>query len=284
MQAEGNLFSQSLSVKEFKMLKEFIENSCGIKLTDTKKSMVEGRLRKRIRALGLTGYGEYLDFVFSKEEDDAEYVHLIDVITTNKTDFFREPAHFNLLTKDILPDFSQRLGLGTSETLNVWSSASSTGEEPYTLAMVLSEFFGAKGNFRVYATDISTRVLQTGHRAVYTEEKAKDIPYDLKKKYLLKSKNRHDQLVRFRPEIRGKVKFGRNNLKGDSYILPCKMDIIFCRNVIIYFDAPTQEAILNKICSYLKPGGFLFMGHSESVHSMPSLPISSYAPTVYKRS
>jgi len=277
-----NIFSQQLTEKDFTRLKSFIESSCGIKLSDNKKSMVEGRLRKRIKVLGLHGYSEYLQYVLDEDKDCTEQLHLIDVITTNKTDFFREPKHFELMTSTVLPMLSEKYGLGHSETLNVWSSASSTGEEPYTLAMVLAEFFGVNGNFNIFATDINTSVLQIGKKAVYTEEKANDIPMDLKKKYMLRSKKREDKLVRFKPEIRGKVRFGRNNLKESKYILPVKVDIAFCRNVIIYFDTQTQEEILNRICSYIKPGGFLFMGHSESVHGM-SLPIKAFAPTVYIR-
>ena len=280
MSAEESIFSQKLSNREFELLKAFIHSSCGIKLSENKKNMVEGRLRKRIRALGLTGYSEYLDYALSGDEGSAEKLHLIDVITTNKTDFFREPNHFRLMSDRVLPFLSDKYGLGHSETLNVWSSASSTGEEPYTIAMVMAEYFGIDGNFTVYATDINTSVLETGRRAVYTEEKSGDIPFDYKLKYMLRSKNRNDRLLRFKPEVRRKVRFGRNNLKDSKYILPVKVDIAFCRNVIIYFDAPTQEEILNRICSYIKPGGFLFMGHSESIHGM-SLPIKSYAPTVY---
>ncbi|PLX68931.1 MAG: chemotaxis protein CheR [Denitrovibrio sp.] len=280
MAEDNNIFSQQLSSNDFALLKDFIEDSCGIKLSENKRSMVEGRLRKRIRALNLSGYKEYIDSVLKNGCDSAEQMHLIDVITTNKTDFFREPNHFTLMTEKILPYLSSNFNLGTQETLNVWSSASSTGEEPYTLAMVLAEYFGLGGNFNVFATDINTNVLQIAKKAVYTEEKSIDIPYEYKKKYMLRSKNRADKLVRFIPEIRSKTRFGRNNLKDAKYILPTQVDIAFCRNVIIYFDAKTQEEIIQKICSYIKPGGFLFMGHSESVHGM-KLPIRNYAPTVY---
>lgn len=279
MPVDETIFSQHLRNRDFRKLKEFIMESCGIRLNENKINMVEGRLRKRVKALGLSSYSEYIDYVFNSKEGGSEHYHLIDVITTNKTDFFRENNHFEMMQRNILPKLAST-GLGTAQQLSVWSCASSTGEEPYTIAMVLANFFGTDGNFKVYATDINTSVLRVGLKGVYTEEKAKDIPYDYKTKYLMRSKNRHDRLVRFKPEIRSKVKFDRNNLKNEEYIIPCKMDIIFCRNVIIYFDPPTQEAILNKICRYLKPGGFLLMGHSESVHSMV-LPIRNYAPTVY---
>jgi chemotaxis protein methyltransferase CheR len=282
MTSQENIFSQQLKHKDFVKLKDFIEDTCGIKLTENKKNMVEGRLRKRIKHLGYAGYDEYLKYVFESDENNPERLHLIDVITTNKTDFFREPNHFKLMTERILPHLSQTNGLGTEETLNVWSSASSTGEEPYTLAMVLAEFYGIRGNFNIFATDINTNVLQIGRKAVYSEEKSEDIPRDLQRKYMMRSINRSDRLLRFKPELRSKVRFGRNNLKDEKYILPVKVDIAFCRNVIIYFDQSTQERVLNTICSYIKPGGFLFMGHSESIHGM-TLPLKNYAPTVYVR-
>lgn len=275
----AGIFSKNLSSTDFSKLKTFIESSCGIKLTENKKNMVEGRLRKRVKALNLASYKEYLDYALDGGEESDEKKHLIDAITTNKTDFFRENNHFEMLSGRILPQFASA-GLGSYETLNVWSCASSTGEEPYTLAMVLSEYFGVGGKFRVIATDINTAVLNTAKKAIYSEEKAKGIPSYLVRKYMLRSKNREDRLVRFKPEIRSKVHFERNNLKSQQYVIPSQVDIAFCRNVIIYFDAKTQEEILNRICSYIKPGGFLFMGHSESIHGL-KVPVRNYAPTIY---
>ncbi|WP_303849460.1 protein-glutamate O-methyltransferase CheR [Seleniivibrio woodruffii] len=278
----SNIFSKKLEEKDFNRLKTFIESSCGIKLSENKKSMVEGRLRKRIKALGMDGYSEYVDFVFDGGRDSIEQTYLIDVITTNKTDFFRENNHFEMMSSKILPMLSEKGGLGHHRPLRVWSCASSTGEEPYTIAMVLAEYFGVNGKFSIFATDINTSVLSTAKRAIYTEDRARDIPYELKKKYLLRSKNPDDRLVRFRPEIRSKVKFARLNLKSSHYMLPESVDIVFCRNVLIYFDIKTQEEMLNRICSHMNPGGFLFMGHSESIHGL-RLPVKSYAPTIYIR-
>lgn len=244
--------------------------------------MVEGRLRKRLRYLGIGSYSEYISMVFNDTGGmaDREIFNLIDVITTNKTDFFREPKHFNYLSDSLLPAFAAD-GAGTKRCLNVWSSACSTGEEPYTIAMVLAEHFGIDGNFRVYASDISYSVLRKAVDAVYTEEKAAEIPLTLKKKYLMRSKKQHG-LVRFRREIREKVTFGRLNLMNSEYSLPAVMDVTFCRNVIIYFDTATQEKIINKICRNTASGGFLFLGHSESVHGM-DLPLDVMAPTIFKR-
>jgi chemotaxis protein methyltransferase CheR len=277
-----NIFHEKLKHKDFLKLKDYIESHCGIKLSETKSNMIEGRLRKRVKALGMKNYAEYIEYALNSGDDVCENYNLIDVITTNKTDFFREPNHFELMTKKILPYLHQNFDLGGREKLNVWSSASSTGEEPYTIAMVLAEYFGVGGNFNIFATDINTEVLKIGRKAVYKEQTARDIPIDLKKKYMLRSIDRAANLVRFKPEIRKKVNFGRNNLKSEKYTLPCKVDIAFCRNVIIYFDTKTQQEIINRICSYIKPGGFLFMGHSESIHGL-DLPIKNFAPTVYVR-
>ncbi len=273
------LYSQTLKKDEFNAIRRYIHDHCGIRLPDNKKNMVEGRIRKRLKALGMSTYREYLEYVFDEANPvcDREQLELIDAITTNKTDFFREVNHFNYMSSTVLRKLSDK-GIGINRTLNVWSSACSTGEEPYTIAMVLAEYFGIDGNFRIYATDINTAVLETARTAVYSRDKAEDIPYDLKKKYMLRSKDR--QRVRFIPAIREKVTFGRLNLMDSSYSLPAAMDIAFCRNVIIYFDHDTQYDIIRKICGNIIKGGYLFMGHSETVHGM-DLPLKTEAPTVF---
>jgi len=285
MDAELNcdIYSQKLSSDEFGIIQKYIQEKCGIRLPLTKKDMVEGRVRKRLKALSLSTYGEYIALVFNSADPGAEreQMNLIDTITTNKTDFFREPNHFEFLTDRLLPVL-ERTGLGSERTLNVWSSACSTGEEPYTLAMVLAEYFGPRGNFRVYASDISYSVLERAVKAVYTMDKAADIPDELKKKYMLRSKNNSSGLVRIKPELRQKVSFGRLNLMNDSYSLPVEMNVVFCRNVIIYFNHQTQYEIISKICRNIVQGGYLFLGHSESVHGM-ELPLNTVAPTVFCR-
>ncbi|MCD8554478.1 CheR family methyltransferase [Seleniivibrio sp.] len=278
-----DIYTQKLTSEEFGIIQTYIQEKCGIRLPLTKKDMVEGRIRKRLKALNLSTYGEYIALVFDSANPDAdrEQLNLIDTITTNKTDFFREPNHFEFLTQKVLPALEKQ-GYGMENTLNVWSSACSTGEEPYTLAMVLAEYFGVKGNFRVYASDISYSVLERATKAVYTEEKALGIPHELKKKYLLRSKDQTSGLVRIRPELRQKVSFGRLNLMNDNYNLPVEMNVVFCRNVIIYFNHQTQYEIIGKICHYMLKGACLFLGHSESIHGM-DLPLSTMAPTVFYR-
>jgi len=248
-----------------------------------KKTMLEGRLAKRMRALGVDTHEEYCQYVFSEEGQHEELIHLLDVVTTNKTDFFREPTHFDFLTSKVLPELMRSRSVGIRRKLRLWSAGCSTGEEPYTLAMVLSDFAEATPGFgySIFATDICTRVLEKARKAVYEKRLIAPVPMMMRKKYLLKSKDKSSTLVRIAPEQRTQITFGRLNLMDEEFEWPEPMDIIFCRNVIIYFDKPTQERLMNKFCRYLKPGGYLFLGHSESLHGY-DVPLEQVAPTVYR--
>lgn len=274
-----NIYCQTLSETDFNRLRKAVYDHSGINLTLKKKQMVEGRLRKRVKALGLSGYDEYFSLLFGNDAVSAEFVNLIDVITTNKTDFFREPDHFTFLADDCLPEL-----LLKGKTVNVWSAACSTGEEAWSIAMTLS-YLQEKNftmDFHIYASDISTTVLRTAARAVYEEYKADSIPEVLKKKYLMRSKDRRKKLVRISPEVRSRVRFIHINLKKNFSRITGKMDIIFCRNVIIYFNRNTQTDILNRLVSHIRPGGYLFLGHSESIHGM-ELPVYQVRPTVFRK-
>ncbi len=275
----GITHNPKLGDKEFEKFSEFIKREFGIKMPPSKKTMLEARLQKRLRALCMSNHSEYCKFLFSPEGLDSEITHLIDVVTTNTTDFFREPKHFELLLSQILPDLFQR----NKKSLKIWSAGCSSGEEPYTLAMVLSEFAGKNSSFdfSILATDISTEILQKAKRAIYPMSKVDIIPMALKKKYLLKSKDHTKNLVRIAPELRKKVEFKRLNFMEPFPFKDIK-DIIFCRNVVIYFDRPTQHRLFNEFCLRLAPGGFLFIGHSESISGM-GLPVRQVAPTVYQR-
>jgi len=246
--------------------------------------MLTGRLNKRLRALGLTGFNEYCEFLFSPQGREEEMVHLINAVTTNKTDFFREPSHFNYLIQSAIPDLQKLHRIDLRRKLRIWSAGCSTGEEPYTLAMVLAEIQEAQPRFRyeILATDISARVLDVARRAVYPMDRIEPVSAQYRKKYLLKGQDRRNPQVRIVPELRKRVRFGRLNFMDDDFGLREKVDIIFCRNVIIYFDKPTQEKLMAKFCHYLNPGGYLFLGHSESLHGydMPLVPV---APTIYRK-
>ncbi len=274
-----------LSTRDFNRLADFIGAKCGIKLPIQKKIMVEGRLRKRLRALGLTSFTEYCDLLFESEATGEELVHMIDAITTNKTDFFREPKHFELLTERIFPELLSRPGVGTQRPVKAWSAGCSTGEEPYSLAISMAEYAAGSGRgplcFEILATDISTRVLEIARKAVYDEGRVADIPLPLRSKYLLRSKDRTNRVVRIAPEIRARVQFQRLNLMETGSGLKEPMDLIFCRNVLIYFNRSTQAELVEGFRRSLRPGGFLFLGHSETLAGFDH-GFQTVAPTVYR--
>jgi chemotaxis protein methyltransferase CheR len=273
-----------LSNGDFARMSRLIYDECGIKMPDIKRTMLEARLGKRLRTLGLHSFAEYCDYLFSREGMEQELVLMIDLVTTNKTDFFREPAHFDHMLNTVLPEWASNGKNRSDRKLKVWSAGCSTGEEPYTLAMVLNEFaLECPGfDYSVLATDISTRVLETAMRAVYEEEKIEPVPQALKRKYLLRSKERSSGLVRIAPEIRAKVRFRRLNFMDADFAITDRFDIIFCRNVVIYFDRPTQERLLNKFCGHLATGGYVFMGHSETLNGL-DVPLAMVHPTVYRK-
>ena len=270
----------TMSDMVFNRISTYIHTHVGIKLPPSKRTMLEARLQKRLRALRMDSYEAYTDFVFSDAGKEQELRHLIDVVTTNTTEFFREPKHFDFLTRNVLPEWTKQR---TSAQLTLWSAGCSIGMEPYTLGMVMAQYAEKTPgfSFRILATDISSRALQTAVRAVYEEERIVGVPEVYKKKFLLRSKDRTKGLIRIAPEIRAKIEFQRLNFM-EKFCFTNPMDIIFCRNVIIYFDKPTQERLFQQFCSCLRPGGYLFIGHSESLTGM-ELPLVQAAPTVYRR-
>jgi chemotaxis protein methyltransferase CheR len=276
--------AREMSHKDYTRLSSFIYKECGIKLAEGKKLMLEARLHKRLKALNLLSYSDYCDYLFSPAGLKDELSRMIDLVTTNKTDFYREPDHFEYLRSAASPELLSMDGAGVRKNLSIWSCACSSGEEPYTLAMVVSEFAEAYEGYRfsILATDISTRVLEKGREAVYDEERVLPLPMALKKRYLLRSKDKAKGLVRISSHLRRLVEFRRLNLMDESYGIKGLMHVIFCRNIIIYFDRRTQEDLLKKLCYCLTPGGFLFMGHSENLHGM-DLPLSVVAPAAYRK-
>ncbi len=279
-----NNHTSTLSDKDFTRLSGMIHDMVGIKLPPAKKIMLEGRLRKRMRALGMDSLEQYCRYLFDSKESLDEYVHMIDAVTTNKTGFFREPEHFHYLSRIVLPELAHSRRLNVAKPLLAWSAGCSTGEESYTLAMVLKEFTSRQTSwsFRILATDISTEVLEKARMGIYEHEKIAPVPIQLRKKYLLRSRDQSRSLVRMCPELRAHVRFERLNLMDWDYGIRDAMSIVFCRNVIIYFDRPTQARLLKQLTDHLLPGGYLFIGHSESLHGM-KLPLVQKAPTIYQK-
>jgi len=277
--------AKPMTQAEFTRFSEFIIGQCGIKMPPSKKIMLEARLQKRLRALGIQSFGEYYQHVHGEGGRD-ELVHMLDAVTTNKTDFFREPVHFQYLAETILPEvLTENEGpKRTDKPFFLWSAGCSTGEEPYTLAMVLSEFAHQHPAFRfsLIATDISTKVLDRAREGIYDEDRIKSVSPAYKQRYLLRSKDRGKSLVRIVPDLRTAVQFKRMNLMEESFSFSEPLDVIFCRNVIIYFDRNTQERLISRFCRVLKPDGHLFLGHSESVHGF-DLPLRRLTSTVYRK-
>jgi chemotaxis protein methyltransferase CheR len=270
----------SMDKESFERLSTYVTREYGIKLPLAKKTMLESRLNKKVKSLGLTSYKEFLDFIFSEQGKQGELFNVIDLITTNKTDFFREAAHFHFLSKEFLTPYKTELN---RNNIKIWSAGCSTGEEPYTIIMSMEEYKkqNPEVTYSLLASDVSTRVIQTAHQGIYEIEKIEPVPLELKRSYFLRSKS-NPKLVRVKPQFRKKIQFKRINFMDHSYgMTKGEFDIIFCRNVLIYFDKATQERVINKFCSHLKPGGLLFLGHSESIIGM-DLPLKQIRPTVYR--
>lgn len=265
---------------DFHKLSNLIYNNYGIKMPITKKVMLESRLRKRLKVNRISTFKEYVEFVFSDKGIQNELVHMIDVVSTNKTDFYREPAHFQFMTDQFLPNF---LAKKSGTPLRIWSSASSTGEEAYTIAMVIEEFLKGKKSFdySIHCTDISTQVLKKAQEGIYGLERVEKISLSVKRKYFLKSKT-EPPTVRVVPELRKKLTFARLNLMDEAYKTPHDFDLIFCRNVLIYFDKTTQGKVINRLCNRLKKGGVFFLGHSESLTGIDA-PLELIKPTTFQK-
>jgi chemotaxis protein methyltransferase CheR len=284
MPADGNAAvggRPALSQRSFDQFADYITSELGIKMPDSKITMVQGRLMRRARELQLRSIDEYGDYFFSTPSDE-EREYIINAITTNKTDFFREPEHFDYLVKTALPTLRADDGSRMSR-LNVWSAGCSSGQEPYTLAMILCEYGvqHAGFSFAILGTDISTKVLRHAERGMYEEGLTEPIPAALRQRYLMSGKGRSSGLVRMSSALRGKVSFHQLNFMDDSYPLHDKFDVAFCRNVLIYFDRKTQEKVLCKICRHINPGGYLFLGHSESPTGM-NIPARQVATAVFR--
>lgn len=274
------MFDDALSVRDFRQLSEFIYNYCGIKMPETKRSMLEGRLRKRLRATGYPTFSEYCDYLFRHGGMETEAVFLIDVVTTNKTDFFREPNHFDFMTNVALPALADK----GYQRVRAWSSACSTGAEPYTMAMVMADAVERRviSDYHILATDLSTDVLKKAHSGIYSRELIDPVPQEMVRKYVMMPKDKTRSDIRITPRLRSKVGFARLNLMNPSYNVGDPYQIIFCRNVLIYFDKKTQAHVLTQLCKCLMPGGYLLIGHSETVTGI-NLPIKQVANTVFMK-
>ena len=267
----------SITAKEFQQFRTLIYDESGISLSDQKTSLLASRLSKRLRDLNLGTFSEYYAKVM-EDRTREEFTRLLDLISTNKTDFFREPKHFDFLRERILPE------LESVKRIRIWSSACSTGEEPYTIAMTLHEAVRnpERWDFKILASDLSTRVLAKAAAGTYDEDRFRDVPPDVIQRHFLRGRGDQAGLFKVKTHLASAITFRRLNLMDDRFPIKNPLDLIFCRNVMIYFDRPTQETLVNKFHHYLKPGGYLFIGHSESLQWVTH-PFKSMAPTIYQK-
>ncbi len=265
-----------LTDQEFNELKTFVHKNYGIDLSK-KRVLIEGRMSNTLMAHGFKTFSAYMDFLFA-DKSGNEMTKMLNKLTTNYTYFMRENEHFDFLVQKVLPFFERTR---TSKTLYLWSAGCSSGQEPYSMAMAISEYFGPrKGqwNTTILASDLSVNVLEKASKGIYTREEIKDIPSAWRTKYLVDLKDGNYQVSE---QIRKEVIFRRINLM-DPFQFKNKFDLVFCRNVMIYFDAPTKERLVNKYYDWTADTGFLFIGHSESINREASR-YTYIQPAIYQK-
>jgi chemotaxis protein methyltransferase CheR len=270
-----------LTDKEFARYQAFVEAETGIHLGPAKKALLVGRLARRLRELQLDSYGAYLQHVL--QGDAQEKVRMLDCICTNETRFFREPRHFEYLEQTLFPFWAAEAAAGRRpRRIRVWSAACSTGEEPYSLAMVLWRHFppAAGWDIEIVATDLSTKVLDRARAGIYPLEKASQIPQDLLHAFMLRGRGPQEGLMKVGPQVLSVVHFARVNLTHESYPVSAPFDLIFLRNVLIYFSQETKGRVLQRVTRHLVPGGHIFLGHAETVAGL-DCHLRSVIPTVY---
>lgn len=271
----------------FHKFSHLIYETAGIHLHEGKKALLQARLSKRLRATGIKSYKEYYDFI-TKPENIDEFIHFLDAISTNLTYFFREEQHFHFLATRALPEIVTKKTQDNSQRIRIWSAGCSTGEEPYSIAMCVLEFLekhtpGIRWDFKILATDISTKVLYVAIRGLYSRDKVERVPPALRYKYFIKASggNSKEYLYEVSPVLKEVIVFRRLNLK-DPYPFHGMFEVIFCRNVMIYFDKPTQQELIQRMVSYLSPGGYFFVGLSESLAGL-SHGLKYIQPAVYQK-
>lgn len=271
-----------VSDREFALFQKLIYREAGIHLVPAKKALLEARLTRRLRELSLSSFAAYYRHILDADHSD-ELIVLLDRIATNETHFFREPKQFEFLENEVFPAWKERnQSAGGTRHIRVWSAACSSGEEPYSLAMMLWNHFppGSGWDFEILATDLSTRALGTGATGIWPIDKASEIPQDYLKKYMLKGTGEQSGNMKAGAELRSVVRFERLNLNDDDYPVAENLDLIFCRNVLIYFDTQSRARVIQRLLDRLAPNGFLFVGHAESLTGVTDR-VRYVVPTIY---
>ncbi len=267
---------ESLTARDFDRIRKLAFEYCGLDIEAGKEELVASRLGKLMRKLSITSYGAYYDFVVADATSQA-LVNMIDVLTTNHTSFFREQQHFDFLASTILPALRGR------SQIDIWSAACSSGEEPYSIAFAVREYFsGARPNVKLLATDISTRILDTARKATYDAQRLKGIPRPLLQRYFLRGQGEAVDLYRVKSDIRTMITFQRLNLTEPFDQVTTNFPLILCRNVMIYFNPETQQQLVERFYQQLEPGGYFFIGHSESLNRIAHR-FEYICPAIYKK-
>lgn len=278
--AQEEIGIQPITDREFSLFQELIYKEAGIYLADAKKPLLTGRLTRRLRELGLHSFNAYYHRVL---EEETERICLLDAVSTNETHFFREPNQFEFLDQQLLPEWSRAADLGRrSRIIRVWSAGCSSGEEPYSLAMILLSHFPFASGWKIelLATDLSTRVLERARKAIWPIERAKEIPDRYLKPFMLRGMRSQEGNIKAGPEIRSLIRFERLNLNDDVYPFQGPFDLLFCRNVLIYFDTQSKRRVIDRLLRCLSPAGYFFVGHAESLTGLGDR-VRSVIPTVY---
>jgi chemotaxis protein methyltransferase CheR len=273
-----------ISDREFEIFRDLVHTHTGITLNAHKRPLLQARLGRRLRVLGLRTFTEYHRYLKESDPTGQELGSFINAITTNKTDFFREAHHFRYLTEQWAPALKVRAARSGERLVRIWSAGCSTGEEPYTIAMAMREALGAASGLevRILASDLDTDVLARAETGEYSAEQTAPIPPPLLSRYFLRGRGDNVGRVRVRPELRSLVTFRRINFMDPRWPIRPGLDIVFCRNVLIYFDRPTQQRILERFLGLLKEDGLLILGHSESVHGLLD-GVQHLGNTMYRR-
>lgn len=271
-----------LNDSEFNKFRKLIYDIAGISLSDRKRELVKSRLARRLRFYNLGSYGEYYDLLCDPSQSKEEFEHFTNALTTNKTEFFREAHHFEYLRNVFFPALRQATLSGREKKLRIWCAASSTGQEPYTLAMSMLDYFGPQSDWdmRLLASDIDTQVLATATEGVYPESEMDGLSHSLRSKYFQRESRGNDPTWRAKPELKQLITFRQLNLIQPKWPINTQFDAIFCRNVMIYFDQSTQSRLVEQFSEYILPGGLLVIGHSESLFSITDQ-FDSLGDTIY---
>lgn len=273
----------TISDAEFAAFRELIRRTAGITLSDMKRQLLCSRLSRRLRHHGMQRFGEYYELLRSRDPKGEELRQMVNCVTTNKTHFFREPHHFDFLGERVFPEVAARSPRGAPHRLRIWSAGCSTGEEPYSIAITVAERLRqlSAWNVRILASDIDTQVLEHAEAGIYSADSAAELPPQSRAQWF-ESVPEHDDALSVRDELRQMIAFRRINLVDERWPINTTFDVIFCRNVTIYFDRATQERLYTRFAQMLRPGGYLIAGHSEHLGWLSHL-FTALGKTVYQK-